>query len=222
MLLTRQRQLAVLVMVAILGGSAAGQGWNPRDLQQTEQAVETMALEAFASGGVAYFDPDDVVPQDQRTRFRNPDGSCVQCSIGIAGVHHNCHKSEMLLWNSEYGPPVRGGSTPARVRAYAEARGIPMYNVTGSQTMDWIEWALSTGRHAALTFKARHMCTAVGMSHDRQTFYVVDNNSPQRVDRYSRAEFLRLHKIHGGGWVVILKGPAPAPWVGPEYREWWE
>jgi hypothetical protein len=177
-----------------------------------------LALPVSAQQQIEY----NLVPTDQRTRMRNPDGSCVQCSIAIAGVHHNIPSAEFLLVDSEYGRKVRGGSYPSRVEGYCRERKIDIWNIEGSQSMQWIEWALSTGRYVALTFGRAHMQTAVGMSADRQTFFVVDNNSPQRVDTYTRDRFLQLHRTHGGGWCVILKGPVPAPWQAPPFTNWWE
>ena len=156
------------------------------------------------------------IPVEQRTRFRNSDGSCVQCSIGMVGVHMNLPAAEMLLWTSEYGPRVRGGSGPSRVRAYCNDRNIPAYNITGN-TLPWIEWALKTGRGCAIQWGGNHMVTAVGISTDGRRFAVCDNNSPQRVDWYSREEFTRRHYP----WVVVLWGPAPAN-QPPAYYPWWK
>lgn len=170
----------------------------------------------LSAGGIA---PGEVMPSAQRERFRNPDGSCVQCSIGMLGVEHDVPAAEMLLWDSEYGPKVRGGSGPTRVAEYCRERAIPIYNVTGSQTIRWIDWALATGRDVAITWGTNHMITAV--AGDRDAYYVVDNNTPTRVDRYSRQEFLRRHMAGGSGWCVIIKGPRPVPWIGPAVVDWW-
>ena len=161
-----------------------------------------------------------LVPAEQRARFRNPDGSCVQCSIAIAGVHHANLNAEMLLWKSEFGPAQRGGSGPSRVESYAKARGLQVYNITDN-TMPWIEWALSTGRYAAIGFDSNHFQTAVGMEPDRSIFYVVDNNSTHKVQIVTRQDFIRRHRA-SGEWCVIPKGPAPPAWVGPQFKEWWK
>jgi hypothetical protein len=159
------------------------------------------------------------LPEDQRVRFRNPDGSCVQCSIGMIGVWNNVPAAELLLWDSIYGPKVRGGSWPERVTRYTNNRNIPVFNITGPNTMAWIEWSMLTGRGAAIGFKPAHFCTAVGMTPDRQTFYVVDNNRPREIAQYSRSEFIRRH-LQSGRWVVILDTPAPP--MQPVYCPWWK
>jgi len=168
----------------------------------------------------AGWDINDIVPQEQRARMRNPDGSCVQCSIAIAGIHHLNKNAEMLLWNSEYGHAERGGSWPERVTRYAQERNLELWNITGNDTIKWIEWALSTNRYAAIGFDTNHFQTAVGMSDDKQTFYVVDNNRTDVIQKVSRSEFVYRHEL-SGKWCIILKGDAPPPWIGPKIIKWW-
>ena len=43
------------------------------------------------------------LPREIRTWFRNPDGSCVQCSIGMCGVDQNVPAAATLLWDTPYG-----------------------------------------------------------------------------------------------------------------------
>ncbi|KKN36161.1 hypothetical protein LCGC14_0776440 [marine sediment metagenome] len=155
------------------------------------------------------------LPEEQRVRFRNMDGSCVQCSIGMLGVHMNQLAAELLLWSSPYGPAVRHGSGPSRVREYCNARGIPAFNVTGD-TLPWVEWALLTGRGAAITWGRGHMVTAVGISPNRQLFAICDNNSPYRIQWVDRNTFVTKH---GNRWAVIVRGPRP-PGV-PAVYPWW-
>lgn len=158
------------------------------------------------------------LPQQYRVQFRNPDGSCVQCSIGMIGLYHNVPAAEKLLWDSPYGPKVRGGSWPGRVRNYMADRNIQGWNITGQDTVKWIEWAMKTGRHVALTFKSSHFCTLMAMSPDGQYFYVCDNNTPYKVDKYTRSQFMRLHH-YPNGWCVILDSPPPTP--TPLYVRYW-
>ena len=81
----------------------------------------------------------DLPPQVRRW-FRNPDGSCVQCSIGMCGVDQNVPAAATLLWDTEYGRRERGGSGPSRVARYCRERKIRVYNVTGRNTWDWMKW----------------------------------------------------------------------------------
>jgi hypothetical protein len=164
------------------------------------------------------------IPQEQRVRFRNPDGSCVQCSLSMAGVACNLPAAENLLWQSQYGPPIRGGSGPDRVKAYCDARRLPAWNVSGPDSMRWVEWALRNGRPCGILWGSNHMITAVGYSgntlDEHSMIAVCDNNSPQRIDWYSYADFRKRHNAWGGGWVVIFQTPPPpgkAPLVA-----WWD
>lgn len=156
-----------------------------------------------------------IAPPDLTRRYRNPDGSCVYCSIGIAGVHHLNDNAAQILWNSKYGHACRGGSNPNRVQHDANRRQLPIWNVEGD-TWPWIEWALRSNRYVAVTLTPEHMQTAVAISNDGNTVYVIDNNSPTKVTPWSRDRFLREHTRHGGGWAVILQGPKPLPWSSPQ------
>ena len=159
------------------------------------------------------------LPTEQRVRFRNPDGSCVQCSIGMLGVHQNVPAAEMLLWRSEYGPAERGGSGPSRVARYCRERGIKVYNITGSQTWDWMRWACATNRGAAIGAGTNHFQTLVGHDPQRGLWYVCNNNSPTRIDTYDEAAFKRLH-LAIGQWIVVLDYPAPAKPPATKFADW--
>jgi hypothetical protein len=148
-------------------------------------------------------------PPPVRAWYRNPDGSCVQCSLGMCGVWNNVPAASTLLWDTPYGPRVRGGSWPSRVSDYARTRGIPLYNVTGETTLAWLEWAGRTGRFAAFAAGPSHFQTLAGFDPATRRWLVCDNNSPTRLDEYSDAEFRRLHRA-GGAWCVVLDTPASA------------
>lgn len=158
------------------------------------------------------------VPPELRAWYRNPDGSCVQCSIGMCGIWQNVPLAYTLLWDTAYGPAVRGGSGPSRVETYAARRGMRVYNVTGSNTWEWMQWAAKTGRFAAIGAAANHFQTLYAWDPQRNVWYVCDNNSPKQVDEYTWEEFRRLH-LSSGQWVVILDYP-PSPAV-PRYVQWW-
>jgi len=165
------------------------------------------------------------LPEDVRARFKNPDGSCVQCSIGILGADQNVRPAELLLWDSVYGRAVRGGAGASRVREYCAERGIEAWIIEGD-TWPWIEWALKTGRGCAVTYGTGHVLTAVGISGD--WIALCDNNSPRRIDWVRRDLFLREHEPYcrqcrrrHEGFCLILKAP-PAPGREPTYLRWWE
>jgi len=168
-------------------------------------------------------DEINFLPEDQRVRFRNTDGSCVQCSIGMSGAWMNIEPAELLLWRSEYGKAIRGGSGPSDVRKYLDARNIQAYSVVGN-TMPWVEWALKTGRSAAVLYGAYHFVTAVGISEDGQRIAICDNNSPARIQWMTTERFRKYHLAwsrKSTGWVVILKY-TPPPERRVKYLEWWK
>ena len=156
------------------------------------------------------------LPVETRMMFKNHDGSCVQCSIGMCGAWNNTPSATYLLWDTEYGQKVRGGSGPSRVAKYCRERNIPIYNVTGKTTFAWMEWAARTGRFAAIGAGRNHFQTEYGR--DKDFWYVCNNNSPSKIDKYTNNEFKKLH-LASGPWIVILDVPAPAP--PPEYIKWW-
>lgn len=147
--------------------------------------------------------------------------NCVQCSISMAAVDANYPVAETLLFDTEYGPRVRGGSYPQRVAQYAQARGMRVYNVTGTvdETIAWMKWACRTGRGCAIGAGSSHFQTLFGYDEKAGRWYVVNNNSPQKVDVYDEAAFRRLHAA-SGPWLVVLDVPV-RPAV-PAYVNWWE
>lgn len=161
------------------------------------------------------------LPAEARNCFRNPDGSCVQCSLGMCGVWQNTPQATTLLWDTSFGPRVRGGSWPDRVERYCDARKIPAYNVTGANTWEWMQWAAKTGRMAAVGCFSAHFQTLVWFDPTPDVprpWKVCNNNSPSRIDEYTEAEF-RRHHLASGQWVVILKTPPPP--ALPRYERWW-
>ncbi len=156
-----------------------------------------------------------------RSWYRNPDGSCVQCSIGMAGVHCNDPNAASLLWDTQYGPAERGGSVPSRVEAYCDRRGITAWSVTGAtvdDTMPWIQWAAKTGRFAAVGCGSRHFQTVYGYDQKQKLWYVCNNNSTDRIDRYTDQQFRQLHR-DCGPWCVILEKSSSPP---PQMVRWWK
>lgn len=164
------------------------------------------------------------LPTPQRVMYRNPDGSCVQCSNSMTGTCQNEPAFAYLLWDSPYGKAVRGGSYPSRVEDYAERRHVPIYNVTGTSTWEWMRWACKTGRFAAIGAGRAHFQTLYGWddkgteSLDDDVWYVCNNNSPSQVDAYSWRQFQSLH-LASGQWIVVIDRPPPA--ATPRYVKWW-
>lgn len=158
---------------------------------------------------------------ETRAWYRNPDGSCVQCSIGMAGVHCNDPNAASLLWDSPYGAAERGGSWPSRVEAYCDRRAIKAWSVTGAsvdETLPWCAWAARTGRFAAIGAGQAHFQTLYGYDPAAKQWLVCNNNSTGRIDRYDEQSFRRLHAA-SGPWVVVLERPSSDP---PRPVAWWK
>lgn len=184
--------------------------------------VAVLALPALAQSPP---EPEQLaLPGECCTWMVNQDGSCVQCSLAMCGLHQNCPQATTLLFDSPYGPRVRGGSGPSRVEAYAERRSIPCYNVTGSNTWEWMKWGAKTGRLAAIGCFGRHFQTLLWFNPDPADPkpWKVRNNwhgTTAKTAEYTESEF-RRHHLASGQWVVILKLPPPPP--GPVYVAWWK
>lgn len=169
--------------------------------------------------GVALEGDEWRMPREQFERFRNVadpkdgSGSCVQASLSMCGAHHGIPAAESLLVDSPYGPAELGGSFPRRVEKYCQARNIAIYSIEGSETLEWIDWALARGCYVGITYGRGHMIAAVAAADDGSWFEIVDNNHPGEVRRVSRTVFVHEHRLHGGGWCVILDTPGPAPWA---------
>ena len=184
--------MRILLLLAVINACA---------IASAEQPVNKMQLEP-----------------ETRAWYRNPDGSCVQCSIGMAGDHANDLNAASLLWDTHFGPAERGGSWPSRVAAYARRRGLEIYNVTGwPTTKTWMLWACKTGRFAAIGAGGSHFQTLYGYDPNTQTWYVCNNNSTDRIDSYSDRSFQRLH-LASGPWIVVLKNSSSE---NPQLVKWW-
>jgi len=158
------------------------------------------------------------LPATVRAWYRNTDGSCVQCSIGMCGAWSNVPAATTLLWDTPFGPAERGGAWPSRVARYSAKRGIAIWNVTGSQTIAWMEWAAATGRFAAIGAGQAHFQTLYGRDKGEGIWYVCNNQTPTKIDKYNDKQFRSLH-LASGQWIVILDAPSP-PAVA-EYIPWW-
>jgi hypothetical protein len=165
------------------------------------------------------------LPGEVSQWFVNQDGSCVQCSISNCGVWQNCPQAGTLLFDTDFGPRVHGGSGPSRVEAYSNRRNIPCWNITGdsySDTRPWMVWASDTGRMAAIGCFGSHFQTELQYVPGDPKPWRVRNNWHGTTSTYyewTEAEFKRNH-LASGPWVVILKTPPPP--MMPVYVEWWK
>jgi hypothetical protein len=81
-----------------------------------------------------------------------------------------------------------------------------------------MRWAAKTGRMSAIGCFPVHFQTLLWHDPATNEWFVCNNNSTSKIDRYSYEQF-RRHHLNSGPWVVILKAPPPpAP---PKYVRWW-
>jgi len=165
---------------------------------------------------------DFFLPADQWLRFRNrahpgnDQGSCVFASWAASGCHEGVIAAECLLENDDqFGPPELGGAWPERVQRVAQKRGIPIYNIEGPETIEWIDWALDQGHYASITYGQAHMINVIGRDAAGR-YWLWDNNYPDEQRPVDRNTFLREHRLYGGGWAVIGKLSGPPPWTRPK------
>lgn len=181
-----------------------------------------LAVASLLLGGPLAAQDQVQLPPEFCRYFINRTGDCVQCSLSHCGVWHNNPNAGLLLFKSSYGRAELGGSGPGRVEAYAERRGIPIYNVTGAPVWPFMDWASKTGRMAAIGCFRAHFQTLLWRSPDPADPkpWKVLNNWTADGPRYefTDAEF-RRHHLASGQWVVILKGPSPP--MQPLYVKWW-
>jgi hypothetical protein len=159
--------------------------------------------------------------------YFNTDGSCVQCSIGMTGVHAKDLNAACVLFKSPYGKAERGGSYPSRVADYFARRGIKGWNVTGwPATRDWAIWAHQTGRFAAIGFFRSHFQTLYAFDPNHKDAngklkpWGIMNNwakTNAKIDWYTEEDFKSLH-LASGPWIVILERPCSD---NPEIVQWW-
>lgn len=162
------------------------------------------------------------LPGEVSQWFVNQDGSCVQCALSNCGVWQNVPQASTLLFHSDYGPRVRGGSGPSRVESYSDRRGIPCYNVTGGNTWELMKWASKTGRLAAIGCFSAHFQTLLYYEAGAEKPWRVRNNwygTTGTCYAWTESEF-RRHHLASGQWVVILKTPPPP--MLPIYLAWWK
>ena len=187
--------------------------------------LATLIIPSAAIG----FEAADTIPPDQRVRFINATrpGSCVWCGIGMAGVDANVPAAEKLHFNSEYGQALWGGANSYEAAAACRDRGIGAIILRGASSLDTIDAALDSGRAIGITWTPHyrsgspaHFITALGRSRDGSTYYVCDNRRPEKIESYTRAQFVANYG-NSRGWCVVLKGPKPLPWKAPPLVAWW-
>ncbi len=184
-------------------------------------AIFSSFIWCITFGSVAYGQDQLELPGYVSQWFVNQDGSCVQCSISNCGVWQNVPQASTLLFDTDYGSRVRGGSGPSRVEAYCDRRSIPAYNITGSSTWEWMKWSAKTGRMAAIGCFSAHFQTLLYYESGAEKPWKVRNNWYGTTSTYYEwtEEEFRRHHLASGQWIVVLKTASPP--MLPIYVKWW-
>lgn len=156
------------------------------------------------------------IPRELRDRLKNWDGSCVLLSCSFGGMHSNDPKCVYLPFQSQYGPPERGGADPQRMARIFSQRGIHGWNVIGKQSIDMARYAVRTGRGCALGFDYEHFQAVWGYDYERKIWFIWDNRYPEFVTEYTEAEFEQMHN-RSGRWTIVLERPGDRI---PKPSEW--
>lgn len=208
----------VQVLVLVSSGTLAASQLDTNEIGQVIPTMNQIISSELALGAL----PTSVHSMELNTKERNwyfnPDGSCVQLSIGMCGVHCNDMNAATLPFNSVYGPQIRGGSWPGRVANYCNQRKIKAWNITGQPTIKWIEWAAETNRGAAIGLGTAHFQTLYGWDKENDIFLVCNNQTPGRIDKFTRKEFISEHE-KSGRWCVILQKPSSR---NPQLVQWYK
>lgn len=140
-------------------------------------------------------------------RYRNPDGSCVH--VSFATVLANQGKDELADW---WADRYHGGEGAGGLRSKAIANNIPFSDTTDG-SVQWVDWAMRTGRGCVVNDRPGHVRTLVGL--DPATVpnakaYVLDNNGPPtRIHTYGRDEWIRMWQNRGGWAATAVYNPNP-------------
>jgi len=196
---------------------------SPPELERVDpNALDSLIVVAPISDAPELFASQMQLSDEAICWYFNPDGSCVQCSIGMVGVHCKDLNAASLLWKTAYGKAERGGSYPSRVKAYFDRRGIRGWNVTGwPVTREWAIWSTQTGRFAAIGFFGSHFQTLYAYNPKSDKPWGIMNNwarTNPSIDWYSEKDFQRLH-LASGPWIVVLERPGSD---NPEIVQYWK
>lgn len=159
------------------------------------------------------------LPRHQMLRnLPNGGGCCVWASIDMMSRWQNFTPMIGVL-NDKLGPANADDVVKAFKR---RAPGFQGYvQATGPKSVPLIDWAMKTGRIAAVTYgygerygqNIRHMVIVVHLDPEgtpNARACVMDNNFPGSYEWMPRNEFIRRHQLMGA-WTVVLLPPPPPP-----------
>lgn len=178
------------------------------------------AARAVASVERVYGEPEPMVdllavPGRKHNISAKGAGCCTFRSADYMARHQNVPALyDLPEWLKSAG--FAGGGTPEKeasmIAKCAAARNVPCPPFVQYEGNDlwFIEAVLKSGRAVGITWNANHMLNCVHL--DANTAAILDNNAPDRIQWFSRAEFARKHTAGGGGWsIALMQAPPPPP-----------
>ena len=145
------------------------------------------------------------IPAEQRQR--NPDGSCVHCSL-VTTFNQQRLYDTADAWFAKY----RGGESSGGLRRKLTAEGI-LFADTTSGDVKFIDWAVRTRRGCLVNDKRGHVRTLMGIDQagtpGARAFVQDNNGSATKLYVYGREEWLSMWKSRGGWAAVPLGDPQP-------------
>ncbi len=123
------------------------------------------------------------------------EGSCVHASM-VMILRWQGHPELADWWRKSF----NGGEYPDTMNQKLNEAGIS-FAETRSGDVKFLEWAIRTRRGACVTIMGgAHMVCLVGL--DDQNAWILDNNDPHNISRWTRQDFLNEWHNSGHQWAV--------------------
>lgn len=134
------------------------------------------------------------------------EGSCVHASM-VMILRWQGHPEIAAWWRKNF----NGGEYPSTMNQKLNEAGISFAETT-SGDVEFLEWSIRTRRGCCVTIMGgRHMVCLVGL--DDQYAWILDNNDPHNITRWTRKGFLNEWHNSGHQWAVtpVFEPPPRKP-----------
>jgi hypothetical protein len=149
----------------------------------------------------------DIPPEWRRLNWLGPrgKGSCVHAAMAHL-LHWQGRHELAAWWSANHGD----GETFPGLMIKLDRAGV-RWAGTSDGDEDFLTWAIRTRRGAAVVVaNGRHMVNLVGL--DSRSAFILDSNSPEKIQTWDRQKFLAEWQ-RSGGWAVtpVYLPPPPKP-----------
>lgn len=145
------------------------------------------------------------VPVPRNCRILNTKGSCVWCSLELAGRYAEIKELYDITKNPRDGgdPRCQGGSSPSPVRAFLNDKHIKYEMIEDKSKTDWLVQKVKIERRPVCFAIPGHMLSLVHYDPDTKMIKVIDNaDHTLSVQQWSWDKFHRLWS----GWAYVIYG----------------